>query len=360
MHQKSLAPPKKKLREASSPQNSRPKLTIRTTQETDRRLLPPVPPSSPQFPRVSLFRRAPAPRLPLTVGLLITALCLALLLAACTTPPVTIVIASPTPTHTPVIGEAEVVPTATPLVAATQPTLPPTGPAATSTPVPVDTTPRVTANNSAVNLRLGPGTHYEVVSVLPQGQSLEIVGRSADSAWWQVISPAGLLWIAAGVTTASNITPDIPIVSAPPPPTNTPTPTPPPLPTPTPTPTQQPYQYTIRNIFGQVNEAITQIRGNIQDRNGNPVNGVRVRVRSGSFCTVSYPSGPQGGYPNGVYDILLDDHAKVGQWLVAVVNGPANPTDTQCNSGLAVLSEEVTVPTDTREGVVFVEWWKNY
>lgn len=323
----------------------------------DRPFLPPVPPSSPQFP---IFSEVLTCHPALKVSFLITALCLALLLAACTTPRVTIIIASPTPTHTPAISEPGVVPTATPLVAATQPTLLPTEPPATSTPVPVGTTPRVTANNSAVNLRLGPGTNYEVVSVLPQGQSLEIVGRSADSAWWQVISPAGLLWIATSVTTASNVTPDIPIVPAPPPPANTPTPTLPPLPTPTPTSTQPSYQYTIRNIFGQVNEAITQIRGNISDRNRNAVNGVRVRVRSGSFCTVSFPSGPQGGYPNGVYDILLDDHAKVGQWQVAVVNGPADPTDTQCNSSLAVLSEEVTVPTDTREGVVFVEWWKNY
>jgi hypothetical protein len=131
----------------------------------------------------------------------------------------------------------------------------------------------------------------------------------------------------------------------------------PPTPTLTPLP---PHQYTIRNVFGQVNEAITQIRGDIQDPNGQPVNGVRVRVRSGSFCTVSYPSGPAGGYPHGVYDILLDNRAKDGQWQVAVVNGPADGTNTACDPGLGVLSEEVTVPTNTLEGVVFVEWRKNF
>jgi hypothetical protein len=127
--------------------------------------------------------------------------------------------------------------------------------------------------------------------------------------------------------------------------------------TPTPLPA---HQYTIRNVFGQVNEAITQIRGDIQDPNGQPVNGVRVRVRSGSFCTVSYPSGPTGGYPNGVYDILLNSRAKDGMWQVAVVDGPADSTNTACDSNLDVLSEEVTVPTNTLEGVVFVEWRKNY
>jgi hypothetical protein len=138
-----------------------------------------------------------------------------------------------------------------------------------------------------------------------------------------------------------------------------PTPTPAVSPTPTLTPLP-PHQYTIRNVFGQVNEAITQIRGDIQDPNGQPVNGVRVRVRSGSFCTVSYPSGPAGGYPHGVYDILLDNRAKDGQWQVAVVNGPADGTNTACDPGLGVLSEEVTVPTNTLEGVVFVEWRKNF
>ncbi|MFQ5577800.1 MAG: hypothetical protein ACE5G8_12530, partial [Anaerolineae bacterium] len=67
-----------------------------------------------------------------------------------------------------------------------------------------------------------------------------------------------------------------------------------------------------------------------------------------------------GGYPPGVYDILLDNHAKDGSWQVAVVNGPATPDDFACNDGLSVLSEEVSVPTNTTEGVVFVEWTKNY
>lgn len=242
-------------------------------------------------------------------------------------------------------------------------------PAATPAPV-ANGAPSVTAANSAVNLRAGPGVNYDIVGVLAQGQSLEIVGRNAEASWWLAAAPDGLAWIAASVTTASNVTAGIPIAPAPPPPTPLPTPlptpthtltpAPPPLPTHTPTPIPPRYQYTIRNIFGQVNEAITQIRGDIRDTNGNPVNGARVRVRSGSFCTVSFPSGPAGGYPQGVYDILLDNRAKDGLWQVAVVNGPADPKNTRCDPGLTPLSEEVTVPTNTREGVVFVEWWKNF
>jgi hypothetical protein len=186
------------------------------------------------------------------------------------------------------------------------------------------------------------------------------VGRNANSSWWQVSTTGGLAWVAATVTTASNVDintipivqpPPAPVTNTPLPPTNTPVPAAPP-------PPQQ--QYTIRNVFGQVNEAITQIRGEIRDGAGNPVNGVRVRVRSGSFCTVSVPSGHPGVYPAGVYDILLDGRAKPGQWQVAIVNGPSDPSDFSCNDGLSVLSEEVTVPTDSTEGVVFVEWQKNF
>ena len=169
-----------------------------------------------------------------------------------------------------------------------------------------------------------------------------------------------------GILTRSGLTPAFEALrtmpkDAPPTAVIQPQPTPTSVVPPTPTATPlSPHQYTIRNIFGQVNEAITQIRGDIRDGNGQPVDGVRVRVRSGSFCTVSYPSGPAGGYPAGVYDILLDNRAKDGAWQVAVVNGPADGTNTACDPGLAVLSEEVTVPTNTLEGVVFVEWRKNY
>ncbi len=221
-----------------------------------------------------------------------------------------------------------------------------------------DTTPQVTAFRTAVNLREGPGTRYRIIGVLPQGQSLVIVGRNAAASWWQVRANERSVWIAASVTQSTNATvANIPLVAAPAPPPLPPTATPVPAP---PQPVQPAQQYTIINIFGQLNEGITQIRGSIQDANDNAVNGARVRVRSGSFCTVSYPSGAPGGYPNGNYDILLDNRAKPGQWQVAVVNGPANPDDTQCNSGLAVLSEEITVETQFKESVIFVEWRKNY
>jgi hypothetical protein len=90
----------------------------------------------------------------------------------------------------------------------------------TPTPEPTDEpeenqTPVVTASDN-VNMRSGPGTNYDVVGTLAAGQSLEIVGRNADSSWWQVSAPDGLCWIAGSVTTASNVDDSIPVAEAPP------------------------------------------------------------------------------------------------------------------------------------------------
>jgi uncharacterized protein YraI len=85
--------------------------------------------------------------------------------------------------------------------------------------------PIVTASEGDVNLRSGPSTDYDIVGTLVAGQSLEIVGRNADSTWWQVSSPDGLYWIADEVTTVSNVNDSIPEVEAPPTPIATEPPT---------------------------------------------------------------------------------------------------------------------------------------
>lgn len=88
----------------------------------------------------------------------------------------------------------------------------------TETPIPEVLKPIVTAGEYKVNLRSGPGTDYEIVGTLPSGESLEIVGRNADSSWWQVSTQNGLAWVAAEVVIANNVDNTIPIVEAPPPP----------------------------------------------------------------------------------------------------------------------------------------------
>ena len=134
-------------------------------------------------------------------------------------------------------------------------------------------------------------------------------------------------------------------------------------PTPTPLPTSLPpnsaYLYSVSSITPQVNEAITQIRGSVLDRFGSPVNGVRVRVRIGDFCTVSVPSGTPGVYPDGEYDVLLRNFASTGDWNVAIVDRPSDPQNNACDDTAQLLSPEVLVTTNTREGVVFVNFRQN-
>ena len=227
----------------------------------------------------------------------------------------------------------------------------------TNTPVPQNTRPVVTASESNVNLRTGPGTNYPKSGFLAQGQSLDIVGRNNDSSWWQVSTTDGLRWIAVSVTSSSNTDNTIPVVDAPPPPV-TPTPVPP---TATPVPPQPQYQYTIHNVFWKENKGLTQIRGHIQDTNGNAVNGTFVRVRSGSFCTVSFGSGPgEGNYPAGNYDIVLwPNGERPGTWDVDIVPQRA-PNDSEACHGLSPLSETKNVHTSAGETIVYVEWDKNW
>lgn len=134
-------------------------------------------------------------------------------------------------------------------------------------------------------------------------------------------------------------------------------------PTPTPTPISVPADpnssYRITRVSAEVNEAITQIRGIVRDRNGNPVSGARVRVRIGDFCTTSVPSGTPGVYPPGEYDVLLRNYASDGNWLVAMVDRPIDSNDNRCDSNARLLSPEIEVQTTNREGVVYVDFQQN-
>lgn len=262
---------------------------------------------------------------------------------------------TPLPTATPTPEVVEV-PTDTP-----EPTPSPTEVLPTSTPL-----PQARVARDTVNLRNGPGTAYGRLGVVNLNDNLNVLGRNDDGSWFNIRVDDTVAWIYAplvefgGDVNALNVV-DAPApppqVAAPPPanpaPSNDPPPPPPPA--------QSQYPFSIVNVFGQTNEAITQIRGYIGEASnpGVGVNGVRVRVRSGSFCTVSVPSGTAGVYPAGNYDILLDTRAKPGNWQVAIVDKPTNPEDNSCDPGAQLLSQEISVPTTEKEGVVFVEYARN-
>ncbi|MEM7028143.1 MAG: SH3 domain-containing protein, partial [Chloroflexota bacterium] len=74
------------------------------------------------------------------------------------------------------------------------------------------TPPIVTATQGRVNLRGGPGTSFEKVGLLPQNESLEIIGQSQDRGWWLVSTRDGLAWIYDGVVSTNNLHSEIPIV----------------------------------------------------------------------------------------------------------------------------------------------------
>lgn len=137
------------------------------------------------------------------------------------------------------------------------------------------------------------------------------------------------------------------------PPTNTPGPTDTPRPTepvtpsstptitttPTPTATPNPYQFGAREPVFLPNCGITMIKGMVETEDGQPLNGVTVRVwwdGAGPQQVYSLPSGTDPTKPNGYWDVVLASGPKVGKWYVNVVD---RDTGKQ-------LSEVITVNTD--------------
>ena len=112
-----------------------------------------------------------------------------------------------TSTITPTLIITSLPPTATPV--------PPT-----DSPIPPTATPAPPTTNKTANLRTGPGTIYPKSSSVQAGAPLDIVGQTADGAWYKLGSGA---WIAAFLV--KNVSANLPTVTdiPTPPPTVTPT-----------------------------------------------------------------------------------------------------------------------------------------
>ena len=107
-------------------------------------------------------------------------------------------------------------PTTTPIPTLTLTLSPTSTPTLTPTATPVEVTLRV--KDELINCRLGPGTSFEAVNELSQGQSARVVGRNDASTWFYIRdpgNPGGFCWVSAEVTEVQGAVSELPISQPP-------------------------------------------------------------------------------------------------------------------------------------------------
>jgi hypothetical protein len=98
----------------------------------------------------------------------------------------------------------------------TQTSLPTNVPPPTTTFTP--TVPVAFPKEVAVNCRLGPGTGWIVLSGLSVGTSSQIMGKSGDGTWWQIIDPLNSgrrCWVSGSVTSTAGNVAGVPVAETP-------------------------------------------------------------------------------------------------------------------------------------------------
>lgn len=135
-------------------------------------------------------------------------------------------------------------------------------------------------------------------------------------------------------------------------PTATPTITPTPKPTATPTPAPTPLPYSVLSLQFGPNTRYPALGcnwfgffGQVTDRNGYPVSGVIVAVR-----TAEWPGVQAVTSASGEYEVFLDNHPKPGRWLVQLYE-----------HGMAV-SPTITVDSkeDCNATLIRLDWRRGY
>lgn len=210
----------------------------------------------------------------------------------------------------------------------------PAEPTATDTPAPAEAAVTV---NSAMNIRGGPGTNYNVIGSANAGQRFTVTGKNPAGDWWQINFNGQAGWVFAqlvtgentgGVQVAANI-PAAPVV----PPTNTPVPaptSPPAQPQPT-SPPASTYKFNIA-VVGTCNPngGVTYVQGTTYV-NGTPQSGdwsVAFSYAPDGPVVASVKAGPHPGYEGwgqGFYShILKSDGPREGNWFFWVVDPNGN------------------------------------
>jgi uncharacterized protein YraI len=135
--------------------------------------------------------------------------------------------AAPTETNTAIPTFTPVPPTAAPQVIIVTATSAPIVIVVTNTPQIVVVTSfgpatyKITAE-SGLNIRSGPGTNYAALGRLSSGDTVEIIGRNANSTWWQIKQGALTGWVINGAEygiTNGDVS-KLVVVAAPPPDTS--------------------------------------------------------------------------------------------------------------------------------------------
>jgi SH3-like domain-containing protein len=117
-------------------------------------------------------------------------------LAACGAPgadtggPLAIRTPHPTFTPTPQTPQAQTAATPAPAVGGTD------AAPAQSTPDPAPTGAKAVVNSPVVNVRTGPGTDFDVVTMVERGAEYDIIGKNGDASWWLICCVDGAeAWI---------------------------------------------------------------------------------------------------------------------------------------------------------------------
>jgi uncharacterized protein YraI len=155
-------------------------------------------------------------------------------------------------------------------------------PTPTETPVPK---PVAQASNP-MNVRSGPSTDYLIVGSLQPNQEVDIVGKSSEGDWWQVVLPNGQTgWIYGELTATTGNTADVAVAAniPPPPPTATLEPVVAPAPVQQgPPPSDKPHFTLIERRLWNKDEndgckGKHLLRIHVFDANGNRLNGVALQ-----------------------------------------------------------------------------------
>jgi hypothetical protein len=146
--------------------------------------------------------------------------------------------------------------------------------------------------NSPLNFRTGPGTNYNVITTLSQGQIIPVTGRLGDNSWYQ-LNFGNFGWVSSSfVSLYGSLCVNVPIIAPPPPPTPNVTATF--IPTATFPPTIAP---TLTNTPGTADLLITLIEGgDEEERVFIPSGQTSVNAEILVFITNNGSRGTGGGF----------------------------------------------------------------